>query len=147
MKNVQKITAATLLFALVLTMTVSCHAQSITPENIDSTAASFIRTYFPDVTVLLIIKERYDYDVTLSDNTKIDFDRNMDWEEVDCSHASYYTEVPSALIPGKVSQYLQQYYAGRHVVKLSKSNRKWEVELDNDLEIHFDKDFKVIEID
>ena len=71
----------------------------------------------------------------------------MDREEIDCTHSSHYTEVPSALIPDKISKYLQQYHEGRHVVKLPKSKKKWEVELDNGLEIDFDKNMNAIEID
>lgn len=147
MKHTKKTTVVTTLLTLLMLVTLSCREQSILPENIDSTAASFIHTYFPNATVHLIIKKGYDYDVTLSDHTKIDFDRNMDWEEIDCTHSTYYTEVPSALIPDKIFNYLQQYHEGRRVVKLSKSNKKWEVELDNGLEIDFDKNMNVIEID
>lgn len=148
MKKAKTATAVVLaFFAMLLMTTTSCGKRNIPPERIDNAAATFIQTHFPDVTVLSIVKEGSEYEVCLSDYTKIEFGRGMKWKEVNCAHANYYTEVPAALVPEEIFNYMQQHHLGRLIVKISRTYKEWEIELDNQLEITFDKDFNVIEID
>ena len=67
----------------------------------------FVRVYFPDTEVIANIKDGLDCDVTLSDYTQIGFDGNLfgkiEWDEVDCRHASLSTSVPTALVPVEIS--------------------------------------------
>lgn len=111
----------------------------------------FARTYFPDAEVLSTIKDGLDYDVTLSDYTQIGFDGTLfgkfEWEEVDCKHASIYTAVPDALVPTEIRDYVNRIHGTQTIVKISKDSRGWEIELDNGLEIEFDKRFNVVDFD
>ena len=111
----------------------------------------FVRVYFPDTEVIANIKDGLDCDVTLSDYTQIGFDGNLfgklEWDEVDCRHASLPTTVPTALVPAEITNYVNRIHGSQSVTKISKDNRGWEIELSNGIEIEFDKRFNVIDFD
>ena len=111
----------------------------------------FVRAYFPDTEVIANIKDGLDCDVTLSDYTQIGFDGNLfgklEWDEVDCRHASLSTTVPTALVPAEITNYVNRIHGSQSVTKISKDNRGWEIELSNGIEIEFDKRFNVIDFD
>ena len=111
----------------------------------------FVRTYFPDTEVIANIKDGLDCDVTLSDYTQIGFDGNLfgklEWDEVDCSHASLSTTVPAALVPAQISNYVNRIHGSQTITKIAKDNRGWDIELSNGIEIEFDKKFNVIDFD
>ena len=112
---------------------------------------SFVATYFPNSEVIANIKDGTDYEVTLDDYTRIDFDGGLfgkpEWEEVDCRHAATQTMVPSALVPPAIENYVNRLHDSLPIVKLSKKNRRWEIELSNGVEIEFDKNFNVVDFD
>ena len=111
----------------------------------------FVRTYFPDTEVIANIKDGLDCDVTLSDYTQIGFDGNLfgklEWDEVDCRHASLSTAVPTALVPAQISNYVNRIHGSQTITKIAKDNRGWDIELSNGIEIEFDKRFNVIDFD
>ena len=112
---------------------------------------TFVKTYFPDTEVIANIKDGLDYDVTLSDYTQIGFDGNLfgklEWDEVDCRHASLSTTVPAALVPAEITNYVNRIHGSQTITKISKDNRGWDIELSNGIEIEFDKRFNVIDFD
>jgi len=112
---------------------------------------NFTKTYFPDVEILSDVKDGLDHEVTLTDYTFIDFDGSMfgelDWEEVDCTRSTIYTVVPSALVPEKITEYVNQAHPTLTIVKLSRDLLSWDIELSNGLDLEFDKNFNLIEID
>ncbi len=112
---------------------------------------NFVATYFPDAEVISSIKDGFDYDVTLSDYTRIEFDGGIfsqpEWDEVNCKHSTVYTAVPSSLVPTEITNYVTSFHPDHSIVKISKDGRGWDIELDNSLEIDFDRKFNVTEID
>lgn len=107
----------------------------------------FVSTYFPQANITATVPDGREYDVMLSDNTKLEFDRKIEWKEIDCEHATIYTFVPSALVPQQITAYVSQKYPNNTIVKISKDGRNWDIELNNDIEIEFNKNFEVVEID
>lgn len=111
----------------------------------------FVRAYFPDTEVIANIKDGLDCDVTLSDYTQIGFDGNLfgklEWDEVDCRHASLSTTVPTALVPVEITNYVNRIHGSQTITKISKDNRGWEIALSNGIEIEFDRRFNVIDFD
>ena len=83
------------------------------------------------------------YDVVLNNGTKVEFDKNGNVTEVECKQEA----VPTALIPKAINTYLQQTYPEYKVRKFEMKRNEYEVELNNGLEITFNKDFQVIDID
>lgn len=112
---------------------------------------AFVKTYFPDTEVISNIKDGLDCDVTLSDYTQIGFDGNLfgklEWDEVDCSHATTSAAVPAALVPVEIANYVSKIHGTQSITKISKDNRSWDIKLSNGIEIEFDKRFNVIDFD
>ena len=114
------------------------------------TINDFVTTYFPQEEVLALIKDGLDYDVTLTDYTKIGFDGNifgrLKWDEVDCTHTSY-TTVPDALVPAEIAAYMRRMHDTQNIVKIARDRRNWEITLSNGLEVEFNKNFQVTDFD
>lgn len=112
---------------------------------------TFVKTHFPDTEVIANIKDGLDCDVTLSDYTQIGFDGNLfgklEWDEVDCRHASANTAIPTALVPTEIANYVNRVHGSQSIVKIAKDNRSWDIELSNGIEIEFDRRFNVVDFD
>ena len=83
------------------------------------------------------------YEVMLSDGTKLEFTGKGNWKEVDCR----YSEVPEAIIPAPVKKYISDNYEGSKVLKIERDSRGYDVKLSNRLELKFNKDFEIVDID
>ena len=109
---------------------------------------SFVETYFPQTTILKVETDDNEIEVKLSDRTEIDFTLNFEWKNIDCEDSQIYGSVPAELVPTQIADYVTANYPNNHIDKIEKThNGGWEIELDNDVEIEFDQDFNVIEID
>ena len=111
-------------------------------------AQQFIRNYFPGHSVAVAKVEMEfmskSYDVIFTNGNKVEFDKKGKWTQVDCE----YTEVPQAILPVEIQKYVARHYPGKKVVKIEMTDRKgYEIELNDGLELEFDKRKKVIDID
>lgn len=83
------------------------------------------------------------YEVVLSDGAKLEFTSKGNWKEVDCR----YGEVPEGIIPAPIKKYISDNYEGCKVLKIERDSRGYDVKLSNRLELKFNKDFKIVDID
>ena len=107
----------------------------------------FVKTYFPKASVLIVKPEHDEYEVRLSDGTELEFTRNFEWKKIDCEHSNTYTAVPAELVPEQIATYVKTNFADQSITKIEKKRRGWEIELSNELEIKFNKNFVVTKID
>lgn len=126
---------------------VSCKESIVPAEKLPSLAKSFIEEYFPGIPISYIKKDSKllgpSYVIVLQDGTEIEFDHNGEWDKVDCKR----TPVPPSLVPAAISDYIDTSFAGQIIVKIDKEPYGFEIELGNDLELLFDKNGKLINID
>ena len=83
------------------------------------------------------------YDVVFTNGTKIEFDEDGNWKEIDCKKNA----VPSALIPVKITKYVKSHYPHTKILKIERDRKGYEIELSGDIDITFNKNFEVTEID
>ena len=107
----------------------------------------FVKNYFPKASVLIVKPEHDEYEVRLSDGTELEFTRNFEWKKIDCEHSNTYTAVPAELVPEQIAIYVKTNFADQSITKIEKKRRGWEIELSNELEIKFNKNFVVTKID
>ena len=116
-------------------------------QQLPAKAQSFIRQYFPERKIALSKKERElsgtTYDVIFSNGDKIEFFGNGDWKEIQCKT----TLVPEALIPAPILDYVKTNYPEAGITQIECKKRGYEISLTNRLEIEFNKQFVVIDID
>jgi len=116
-------------------------------NNTNPEITKFVQQYFPEANVLMVNAEWDEYEVRLSDGTQIEFTRTPGWKKVDCEHSTTYTSVPAGLVPDQISNYVKTSFTNQNIVKIEKKRKSWEIELNSELEIKFDKNFNVIRID
>lgn len=83
------------------------------------------------------------YEVVFTNGDKVEFDSHGQWKDVTCRKSA----VPASLVPHPISKYVSSYYQGMKILGLEKKRSGYEVKLDNGLEIKFNNDFKVTDID
>ena len=116
-------------------------------QNTNPAITQFVEQYFPKATVQMVMPDDDDIDVVLNDYTKIEFRLNNEWEKVDCEHSTVYTNVPTELVPEQITAYVTANFPNASIKKLEKKFRGWEIELNNGLELKFNKNFRLMEID
>lgn len=119
----------------------------ITLNQLPTVSQQIIKKYFAGKKVAMAKQETglidKDYEVVFTTGEKIEFDKRGAWKEIDCKLSA----VPAKLIPAKIASYLKANYPGVKVLKLEKDNNEYEVDLANGIEIKFNKNFVVIDID
>lgn len=141
---------------LVLTLSVFFAAIGVACADVDrpievdklpDAAQKFLKQYFPDanvslakVDVELVYKE---YDVLLTDGTRVDFNNSGEWIGVDCKFAT----VPEGIVPRQIVDYVAKNYPNANILRIERDRHTYEVSLSNRLELTFDKKFKIVDID
>ena len=132
---------------LVLATTASAgNNKPIQVSQLPQTAQQFIKKYFGDRKVAFAKEEsdfRKSYEIAFTTGDKIEFDRKGEWTDIDCK----YSAVPAGIVPAQIVAYIAENYPDSQVVQIEKDSRSTEVKLDNRMEIKFDKQYRVIEMD
>lgn len=110
-------------------------------------AQQFIDSHFAGADLLYAKEDCYvlfsSYEVRLAGDVKIEFSNKGNWEEVDCRQSA----VPAAIVPQPIKDYVDKNYAGERIVVIEKNRKDYEVKLSNRLELKFDKNFNIYDID
>ena len=136
------------LFVLLLgLMTLNVFASNdrpITFQQLPQKAQQFITTNFKGVEVLSATVDD-DYEVYLANGTKVEFTLQGEWKEVKCVAGA----VPAAIIPAAISKYVKTHFPNTTIVivKIDKKYNGYEVELNNDIELKFDKNGNFLAVD
>ncbi len=122
--------------------------KSISFNQLPANSQQMIKKYFPDQSVALVKMEREfsgkSYEVIFTNGNKAEFDNKGVWKEINCK----YTELPQEVIPQKISSYVKTNYPDSKIIKIEKKSRnRYEIELANGLELEFDANFNVTNID
>ena len=135
------------IFALVLLMT-SCSDRPVAPAELPAPITAFIQQNFPNQAITFAQKDLeitgWQYDVVLADGTQIEFDTDQMWDKIQCPMTN---PVPAVLIPAPIMSYLQGNFPGVMVLKIDKDGSGYEVELANGLELKFNQQGALMEMD
>lgn len=150
MKNFKKgIISAMVAFIVVIGVSSCDKDKVIQPEDIPAAATAFLATYFPDATITQAKKDRdgllgKEYEVYLNNGTKVDFDKNGNWIEVDGSEN---TPIPTGFILESIVTYVVDNYPNADISAISKERNGFDVELTNGLDLEFDSNGGFLRID
>lgn len=116
-------------------------------EQLPDAAQQFIQQHFADAQVSYAAEDRdwpgYTYKVVFATGAKAEFEKNGKWREIDCKPMA----VPAQVVPQQIVSYVKQYHDAQPVVKIERGRKGYEVELQNGIELKFDKQFRVVGID
>lgn len=138
-----------LLFMAFLTIQATFAGDVITQDakQLPLVARNFINRHFtrPQISYIKIDSEFLSkkYEVVLSDRTKIEFNGDGEWEEVDGKR----NNIPTTIIPAHIKQYVEANYPGVFFTKIERDRGEVEVELTNRLSLTFNKKGQLIDID
>ena len=119
----------------------------INKSQLPAQAQQFLNEHFADIEITYAKEEweilKHSYEVRLANGTKIEFTNKGIWDEVECR----FGEVPAAIIPQAIKEYIDKNYPDTKVIHIEKDRNDYEVKLSNRLELKFDKDFNLYDID
>ena len=117
-----------------LSLFVSCD-RHISPDKLPQQAKAFLTQYFPGNNVISVERDGLKYDVILMDGTSLEFSHSGDWTDVDCQ----FLPVPAGIAPAPIQSYVEANFNLYYITKIKKDRREYEVELNNDLDLKFDR--------
>lgn len=110
-------------------------------------AQEFIKSHFQKSEVLLAKIDtellNKSYKVVFSGGESVEFDKNGLWKDVECKQ----TVVPAAIVPNVIADYVKKNFPKEKILKIDRDSKFYEIELSNKLELKFDKNFKLVDLD
>ena len=139
---------ALLVATVSMTLFASCDKDSfIDTAQLPAEAQTFIDTYFASSKVVTVMKEGTglwaEYDVNLADGTSITFDHKGEWTDVDCGLAA----VPAGIVPEQIASKVAELYPSQFITDIDRDFEGYEVELNNGVDLSFNKKFVLKEVD
>lgn len=147
-KNMKKfmILAAAMLL-LSVTSARADHDRPIQFNQLPAAAQEFINTYFANEKVSFAKEERdfmeVRYEVMFTNSIKIEFYKDGKWKEIDCK----YSVLPEGIVPEQIATYVNSNFPGVKIHAIDRDRRDIEVELTNGLELTFDLNYNLIDMD
>ena len=135
-----------ILLAAVLVVTFSAkadHDQIINFNQLPQTAQTLLKQHFAGKVPLVITMDWDDYTIVYDSGESVEFDKEGNWKEFDCRTS----QVPSALIPEEIKKHIRATFPGTTILDLDRNRLGYEVKLNNGLEVEYDRNFQVIDID
>lgn len=109
-------------------------------SQLPSKAQTTIKSHFSDKVISTIFYDNElfdkDYEVRFEDGSKIDFDKDGDWINIEMKNNG---GVPKSVIPSAINAYVSSKHSNNYVVDIDKECREYNVELNNGIDIVFDK--------
>ncbi|MEG1615754.1 MAG: PepSY-like domain-containing protein [Bacteroidales bacterium] len=110
-------------------------------------AQTFIKSHFDQKEISFSKMENEwfekNYTVFFTNGESIEFDKNGEWIEIH----SKVNGVQASVIPAPIRKYLEKNYPNEKVLKIDRDKNNTEVELSNHMDIKFDKNYQIIDID
>ena len=135
------------LLAGMLTFTGCDEDKIISESQLPQKAQQFIQQYFAEEEIAIVKSEREvsgkKYEVTFISGKNIEFKSNGDWIKVDC----LFSAVPAELVPETIANKVKEMYPDAIICVIDKENNYTEVDLNNGLDLKFDKKYNLISID
>ena len=136
-----------LLMAVAMTMSLNVMADDddrvITYQQLPQAAQTFLKQHFAKKVPLVVTADWDDYTIVYESGEKIEFDKKGNWKEVNCRAS----KVPMDIVPQQIKTYIQKNYPGKCIVKLDRHRSVYEVKINNGMEIEFNRNFQVIDVD
>lgn len=124
----------------------ACDDRPIGFEQLPGPAKTFIKTYFPEYEVSYAVEDddviRPDYEVMLVNGVKMEFNHSGALHKIECSKG-----IAPEIIPAQIRDYVQKHYPGAGYTEYEVDRKSYEVKLTNRMEIKFNSNFHVLEID
>lgn len=154
MRKVIKWLVASVLILTGGTVIISCSSNHNDPEQVISfnklpvAAQNFVAKNYPNAKVVSVVKDSEhsgsEYELLLSDGTKIEFSNNGDWTDI---NAPMGQSIPDKIAPTAIVSYIESNYPSIGINEIAKKSWGYEIELINGLDLRFSATGTFIGID
>ena len=117
--------------------------QVITFDRLPATAQAMLKQNFSDKVPLVITADWDDYKVMYTSGDKVEFDKKGEWRDIECKTS----QVPANLIPAQIAANVNATFPGTSITEINRDRRGYSVKLSNGLELEYNRNFQVIELD
>lgn len=129
MKRTFLATVLSIVFALVAVAFHSSDEKEIGYTELPVQAQQFVQQYFSSAAYTYVEKEKdngkWEYEATLSDGTKIDFNNKGEWKSVDCK----FSALPSGIILDVIAADIAKRYPSQQPYKIEKEIGGYEIDI------------------
>ncbi len=119
----------------------------ITVEQLPAESREFLQKYFQNVEVSYVKVEQEfmdkSYEVLLQNGSKVEFDRQGKWDNVECRKNA----IPAGIVPAPIDDFVKKNHPGQIILKIDRDNNGYEIDLGNKLELKFDKKYNLVSYD
>lgn len=128
-------------------LTACAKEQVITFDQVPEPAKAIVSAHFDASQIAYVTLDKglldADYEVKFNDGRSLEFNKAGELTKVDCQQ----TEVPSALIPELVRQYVKANFPNAFITEWGKDDRRWKAELNSGLDLEFNSKYEFVRID
>ena len=121
--------------------------RAVTVDRLPEKAREFLNGHFAAEKIAYVKQERdfleLKYEVMTVGGVMIDFDRRGLWTEIECR----YDMLDPDVVPAPVREYVSSRWPEASYRKISRDRNEYEVKLSTGLELTFDRNFNLMEID
>ena len=117
--------------------------QVITFDRLPATAQAMLKQNFSDKVPLVITADWDDYKVMYTSGDKVEFDKKGEWRDIECKTS----QIPANLIPAQIAANVNATFPGTSITEIDRDRRGYSVKLSNGLELEYNRNFQVIELD
>ena len=133
--------------ALTAVILIGCDQEKVlTAWEIPSEITEYVSTHFPNNNLLQAVEDRdgltKTYDVVLSDNITLEFNRKKEITDIDGN-----TKLPDTVIPNEISQYVATNFPNNVITDWELEDQHQQVGLDNGADLEFTMNGDFIRID
>lgn len=134
--------------AIILVLSLnSCDRQTIiTSSDLPSEISNYITTHFPENSIVQAVIDRdglkKTYDIWLSDNFNLEFNRKKQIIEIDG-----FSQLPNSVIPEKILQFIELNYPNNFIISWELDDKHQQIQLDNGLDLEFNMKGDFLRID
>lgn len=124
----------------------SADDRPISFDKLPTAAKSYIGTNFPGESASFVTKDddlvRPDYTVVLTNGIKIEFDHSGALTQISSPDG-----IPEEQVPVSIRNYVKAHYPDAGYLEFEIGRHTYEVKLTNRMELKFNKNFHIIEVD
>lgn len=142
-KNIKFIMA----LAITAVVLVSCDREKVlAATEIPGEITEYVAVHFPNNNLLQVVEDvdgfTKKYDVTLSDNITLEFNRAKEVTDIDAN-----AKLPDSVIPTEITQYVATNFPNNVITDWELEDRHQQVGLDNGVDLEFKMSGEFIRID
>lgn len=143
----KKLIAITLAFFAVSLSAKAGNEKPITVKQLPAASQEFLAKNFTSHKVAIAKEDKglfsTTYEVVFTNLDEVEFDSNGQWKEIECKNS----HVPESVIPDAINKYIKDHYPNVKVKSIERESHKYEVKLKNKVELTFDSQFNIIDVD